>query len=144
MDKKAKIIATLGPSIYSEHKLKKLVDLGVDAFRINFSHNTLGIQKTVSKIRRVEKISNKKIALIADLQGVKLRIGKIINDHKLIKFNQKIIFDNKKNSRESINFPYPNIIKKIKKNSKILIDDGKFSFKVISKKKKFSHSGVQN
>jgi len=135
MDKKAKIIATLGPSIYNEHKLKKLVDLGVDAFRINFSHNTLGIQKTVSKIRKVEKISNKKIALIADLQGVKLRIGKIINDHKSVKFNQKITFDSKKNSRESINFPYPNIIKKIKKNSKILIDDGKFNFKVISKKK---------
>ena len=40
MEKKAKIIATLGPAIYSENKLKKLVDLGVDAFRINFSHNT--------------------------------------------------------------------------------------------------------
>ena len=45
MEKKAKIIATLGPAIYSENKLKKLVDLGVDAFRINFSHNTSGINK---------------------------------------------------------------------------------------------------
>ena len=53
MEKKAKIIATLGPSIYSESKIKKLVDLGVDAFRINFSHNTKGISKTVSKIRKV-------------------------------------------------------------------------------------------
>ena len=42
MEKKAKIIATLGPAIYSENKLKKLVELGVDAFRINFSHNTNG------------------------------------------------------------------------------------------------------
>ena len=40
MEKKAKIIATLGPAIYNENKLKKLVELGVDAFRINFSHNT--------------------------------------------------------------------------------------------------------
>ena len=48
MEKKAKIIATLGPAIYSENKLKKLVDLGVDAFRINFSHNTNGINKIIS------------------------------------------------------------------------------------------------
>ena len=53
MEKKAKIIATLGPSIFSENKLKKLIELGVDAFRINFSHNTNGIGKIVSKIRRI-------------------------------------------------------------------------------------------
>ena len=51
MEKKAKIIATLGPAIFSETKLKKLVDLGVDAFRINFSHNTHGLSKIISKIR---------------------------------------------------------------------------------------------
>ena len=63
MEKKAKIIATLGPSIYSENKLKKLVDLGVDAFRINFSHNTNGIKKIISKIRRVEKKMEKNFHL---------------------------------------------------------------------------------
>ena len=78
MEKKAKIIATLGPAIYSETKLKHLVKLGVDAFRINFSHNTNGIQKIVSRIRKIEKTTRKKLSLIADLQGVKLRVGKII------------------------------------------------------------------
>ena len=63
MEKKAKIIATLGPSIYSENKLKKLVDLGVDAFRINFSHNTSGIRNIISKIRRVEKKMEKNFHL---------------------------------------------------------------------------------
>ena len=71
MEKKAKIISTLGPSIFSENKLKKLIKLGVDAFRINFSHDTTGIDKVVSIIRRIEKKNNKKISLIADLQGVK-------------------------------------------------------------------------
>ena len=55
MEKKAKIIATLGPSIYSESKLNKLVSLGVDAFRINFSHNTSGIEKIINRIRKIEK-----------------------------------------------------------------------------------------
>jgi pyruvate kinase len=96
MEKKAKIIATLGPAIYSNTKLKQLVNLGVDAFRINFSHNTNGINKIVSKIRKIEKSTNKKIALIADLQGVKLRVGKIKNDNQKIKYNQKFIFDQKK------------------------------------------------
>ena len=136
MEKKAKIIATLGPSIFSQNKLKRLVDLGVDSFRINFSHNTAGIEKIVSKIRKIEKNKNKKIALIADLQGVKLRIGKISNETQLIKYNQKLIFDSKKELGNSkrINFPYPNILKKLRKGNKILIDDGKFTFLVINKK----------
>ena len=60
MEKKAKIIATLGPSIFSHNKLKKLIDLGVDAFRINFSHNTKGIKKIVYRIRSIEKNKKKK------------------------------------------------------------------------------------
>ena len=136
MEKKAKIIATLGPAIFSEIKLKQLVNLGVDAFRINFSHDTNGIKKIVSKIRKIEKSTNKKIPLIADLQGVKLRVGKILNNSQKIKFNQKYIFDNKQDLGNSsrINFPYPKILKKLKKGNKILIDDGKFTFIVTSKK----------
>ncbi len=137
MEKKAKIIATLGPAIYSENKLKKLVDLGVDAFRINFSHDTNGISKIISKIRMVEKKNGKKLSLIADLQGVKLRIGIMKNENQKIKFNQKFIFDDKKNFGDinRVNFPYPKILKKLKKGDKILIDDGKFLFKVIGKTK---------
>ncbi len=136
MEKKAKIIATLGPAIYSSTKLKQLVNLGVDAFRINFSHNTKGIKRIVSKIRKIEKSSNKKIALIADLQGVKLRVGKVEEDIKKIKYNQKYTFDTKKKIGDQfrINFPYPKILKRLKKGNKILIDDGKFTFQVIGKK----------
>ena len=136
MEKKAKIIATLGPAIFNEAKLKQIVDLGVDAFRINFSHNTNGIEKLVLKIRKIEKIKNKKLALIADLQGVKLRVGRIENQNQKIKYNQKYIFDNKKKIGNSnrISFSYPKILKKLKKGNKILIDDGKFTFIVISKK----------
>ena len=136
MEKKAKIIATLGPAIYSDTKLKQLVKLGVDAFRINFSHNTDGVSKIVSKIRKIERYTNKKIALIADLQGVKLRIGKIKEDSQRVRYNQKYIFDSKKQIGDlsRINFPYPKILKKLKKGNKILVDDGKFTFVVTSKK----------
>ena len=136
MEKKAKIIATLGPAIYSDTKLKQLINLGVDAFRINFSHNTSGIKKIVAKIRKIERSTNKKIALIADLQGVKLRVGKIKKENQRIKYNQRYTFDNKKQigDHSRISFPYPKILKKLKKGNKILIDDGKFTFVIISKK----------
>jgi pyruvate kinase len=135
MEKKAKIIATLGPAIYNEYKLKQLVALGVDAFRINFSHNTNDISKVVSRIRKIEKNTNKKISLIADLQGVKLRVGKINNVNQKIKFNQKYIFDNKNilGDDKRITFAYPKILQKLKKGNKILIDDGKFVFIVVKK-----------
>ena len=135
MEKKAKIIATLGPAIFSQTKLKQLINLGVDAFRINFSHNTNGINKIVSKIRKIEKKANKKISLIADLQGVKLRVGKVKDDNQKIFYNQKYVFDYKKElgNNNRVSFPYPKILKKLKKGNKILIDDGKFSF-VVTKK----------
>ena len=137
MEKKAKILATLGPSIYSESKLNKLVGLGVDAFRINFSHDTSGIKKIISRIRKIEKIKNKKISLIADLQGIKLRIGKIKGGSQKIRYNQKFILDNRSQTGNNlrINFPYAKIFKKLKKGNKILIDDGKFLFSVIGKSK---------
>ena len=122
MEKKAKIIATLGPAIYSENKLKKLVDLGVDAFRINFSHNTSGIDKIVSKIRKVEKKNGKKLSLIADLQGIKLRIGTVKNENQQIKYNQRFVFDGKKIPGKSkrVNFPHPKIIKKFRGKGEVL------------------------
>ena len=137
MEKKAKIIATLGPSIYSESKLNKLVSLGVDAFRINFSHNTSGIEKIINRIRKIEKRKGKKISLIADLQGIKLRIGKVKDGNQKIKYNQKFILDNKVQAGNNfrVNFPYSKILKKLKKGSKILIDDGKFLFTVVGKTK---------
>ena len=137
MEKKAKILATLGPSIYNESKLNKLVELGVDAFRINFSHDTSGIKQIISQIRRIEKKKGKKISLIADLQGIKLRIGKIEDGSQKIKYNQKFILDNRSQTGNNlrVNFPYSKIIKKLKKGNKILIDDGKFLFSVIGKSK---------
>ena len=135
MKKKAKIIATLGPAIHDEKKLKSLVENGVDAFRINFSHNVQGIQKIVTRIRKIENLTKKRLSIIADLQGVKLRVGKVNADFINLKPNQKYIFDNNKKigDQNRVGFPYPSILRRLKKGNKILLDDGKFSFKIIKK-----------
>tara|TARA_Y100000591_G_C21828027_1_gene697859 strand:+ start:46 stop:1458 length:1413 start_codon:yes stop_codon:yes gene_type:complete len=137
MEKKAKIIATLGPSIFNENKLKKIINLGVDAFRINFSHNTNGIRKIVKKIRKIEKIKKRQISIIADLQGIKLRIGKMEGKNIKIKYNKEFIFDGikKVGNNNRVNLPYPQIIKRLKRGHKILVDDGKYIFVVTSKTK---------
>lgn len=132
MDKKAKILATLGPSIFKKNIINQLIRSGVDGFRINFSHNLTGIEKIVKIIRDCEKINKKHIAIVADLQGIKLRIGKILENQVSLKKGDIFNFDlNKKiGSQDRVYLPYPEIFKKIKKNNKILIDDGKFIFKI--------------
>ena len=132
MDKKAKILATLGPSIFKKNIINQLIRSGADGFRINFSHNLTGIEKIVKIIRDCEKINKKHIAIVADLQGIKLRIGKILENQVSLKKGDIFNFDlNKKiGSQNRVYLPYPEIFKKIKKNNKILIDDGKFVFKI--------------
>jgi len=141
MDKKAKILATLGPAIFKKNIINNLIRSGVDGFRINFSHNLTGIEKIVKIIRDCEKLNAKPIAIVADLQGIKLRIGKILENQVSLKRGDIFNFDlNKKiGSQSRVYLPYPEIFKKIKKSNKILIDDGKFVFKIA----KFSKNSIQ-
>ena len=141
MDKKAKILATLGPAIFKKNIINNLIRSGVDGFRINFSHNLNGINKVVKIIRDCEKLNAKPIAIVADLQGIKLRIGKIFGNQVSLKRGDTFNFDlNKKiGSQSRVYLPYPEIFKKIKKSNKILIDDGKFVFKI----KKLTKNSIQ-
>jgi pyruvate kinase len=146
MDKKAKILATLGPAIFKKNIINNLIRSGVDGFRINFSHNLTGIEKIVKIIRDCEKVNSKPIAIVADLQGIKLRIGKIFGNQVSLKRGDIFNFDlNKKiGSQSRVYLPYPEIFKKIKKSNKILIDDGKFVFKITKLAKNSIQTVCQN
>ena len=146
MDKKAKILATLGPSIFKKNIINNLIRSGVDGFRINFSHNLSGINKVVKIIRDCEKLNAKPVAIVADLQGIKLRISKILENQVSLKRGDTFNFDlNKKiGSQSRVYLPYPEIFKKIKKSNKILIDDGKFVFKITKLAKNSIQTVCQN
>ena len=146
MDKKAKILATLGPAIFKKNIINSLIRSGVDGFRINFSHNISGIEKIIKIIRDCEKANTKPIAIVADLQGIKLRIGKIFSNQISLKRGDTFNFDlNKKiGSQSRVYLPYPEIFKKIKKSNKILIDDGKFVFKITKLSKNSIQTVCQN
>ena len=76
--KKTKIVATLGPSSSTEDVLEKMIHEGVNVFRINFSHADYNdVSDRIKMIRKVDKKLNRNTSILADLQGPKLRVGKM-------------------------------------------------------------------
>ena len=132
--KKTKIIATLGPSTSSIETIESLIKEGVDVLRINFSHSThKEAEFLIKSIRKINDSLSKNIAILADLQGPKLRIGDVIDDTNL-NFGEKITIKTDKSfkgNKNKIFLNYQNLAKDINKGEKILIDDGKIILKVI-------------
>ena len=127
-NRKAKILATLGPVSSSIDIIEKMFLSGTDVFRLNFSHSTIEEhRKNLENIRSLEKKYNHSSCILADLQGPKLRIGNFSNKKEILKKGQKFIFDLKNvlgdNSR--VYFPHKEIYKILTPNTIILIDDGK-------------------
>ena len=130
-----KIIATLGPTSSSPVKIHSLFQAGADIFRLNFSHGSHeDHRRRVFHIRQYEKRLGRPIAILGDLQGPKIRIGNFRNSSVLLKDSQKFILDlNKKDGDESrVLLPHPEIFRSVKKNNRILIDDGKVILNVES------------
>ena len=76
--RKAKIICTMGPASRDEPTLGKLVAAGMDCARLNFSHGTHDDHaRTIANVRRALEIAGRPIAVLLDLQGPKIRVGKI-------------------------------------------------------------------
>ena len=131
--KKTKIIATLGPSTSSIETIESLIKEGVDVLRINFSHSThKEAEFLIKSIRKINDSLSKNIAILADLQGPKLRIGDVVDDTNL-NFGEKITIKTDKSFKGNKNklfLNYQNLAKDINIGEKILIDDGKIILKV--------------
>ena len=144
MDKKAgvahvnhrtKIVATVGPACDSYEKLLELVQAGVNVFRLNFSHGSHEDKQTIiDHIRNINKTEPYNIAILADLQGPKLRVGEIENNALEVKVGDVLTFTNEKcvGNLEKIYVSYPNLGGDVVVGNIILIDDGKLEVKVIS------------
>ena len=128
--KKAKIIATLGPSASDLKTIKKLFFSGADIFRLNFSHDVASKHiKRFKEIRALEKKVGRPIGILMDLQGPKLRVGKFENGPIFLKNGRKFVFDLDPTPGNKYRgfLPHKEIFKKIKKGNKILVDDGKLT-----------------
>ena len=137
--KKTKIIATIGPASSSSEIMEKMVVEGVDVFRINFSHAKHNeVKKIIKRIRDIDKKLSLNTAIIADLQGPKLRIGKMRKNSSL-KVGDEITIDCKSQlvgSSKKLYVNYRNLAKDINEGEKILLDDGKIILKALSTNKR--------
>lgn len=131
--KKTKIICTIGPSVASTEKILELIKEGMDGARLNFSHGTHEIHKQYCEyIREAGKIAGKMIAIIQDLSGPKIRVGKLENGFinlpvgDTIRIHSKEIIGNESGFSTS----YSGLPSDVKLDEIILLDDGNLKLKV--------------
>lgn len=140
--RKAKIVATLGPSSNTAENVELLFKAGVDVFRLNFSHATHEDHRRVYDIiRQVEEKYAHPIAVLADLQGPKLRIGKFANQKIHLITGQDFQFDQDDllGNENRVQLPHPEIFKALQVGVDVLLDDGKIRLRV----KKVSDDCIQ-
>ena len=133
--KKTKIVATLGPASESKEIIKKMMLAGTNVFRINFSHaDHSDVAERIQIIREVSQELNLHISILGDLQGPKLRVGVIdegavVNPGDLVEFNTAKSF---KGNAKSAYMTYKNFPMDVNPGERILLDDGKLIFEVVS------------
>jgi len=132
---KTKILATIGPASSSKEALLELVMAGVNVFRLNFSHGAhTQHQEVIDNILEINEKYHVHIGILADLQGPKLRIGKIENNELDINPGDILTFVNEEciGNKEKIYMSYELFASDVKVGEKVLVDDGKIVLEVIS------------
>jgi pyruvate kinase len=132
MRRKTKIVATLGPAIKDYEMLRDFLALGVDVVRLNFSHGSHETHKTtVQWLRKASIELKKEVALLADLQGPKIRTGSIPVTLLLSKGQEVFfcgssdrLFEGNGTKEKPIGITYPRLASEIKKGDSLLIEDG--------------------
>jgi len=132
--KKTKQLATLGPASDSFEMIERLFLAGADVFRLNFSHGEHAQKgELLNIIRQVEAKHNHPIAVLGDLQGPKLRVGKFANpDGEILQNGQPFRFDldETPGNNQRVLLPHPEIIEASQVGHMLLIDDGKVAMQV--------------
>lgn len=128
-----KIVATLGPASETYETIRALHEAGADVFRLNMSHGTQDdIRAKHEIIRRVEEEMDSPIAILADLQGPKLRVGPFENGSEELEEGAsfRLDLDEAKGTIDRVNLPHPEIFQALKPGARLLVNDGKIRLKV--------------
>ena len=131
--RKAKIIATLGPASSKPEILEKIVQSGVDVFRLNFSHGEHSEHLArFEAIRAVEEKLGRPIGILMDLQGPKIRVGTFADEQIQLEAGDKFTFDmdKKPGDNKRVSLPHPEVYAALKPGANLLLDDGKLRMQV--------------
>ena len=146
-NRKAKILATLGPASSDKKIIEELFLAGCDVFRLNFSHGDIEThRKNYESIRSLEKKYNHAACILADLQGPKLRVGRFNNDSVMLTEGSQFKLDLslEPGDKNRVNFPHPEIYEYLTPNSILLINDGRIRLQVIKQNKESLITEVLN
>jgi pyruvate kinase len=129
-----KVIATLGPASANEEKLSKMFEEGIDVCRLNFSHGSHEDHlKSIELINKLNSKYSSNVAILADLQGPKLRIGEVENNAVNLVDGDELMFVNTPciGNKERVYMSYERLASDVKVGEKILVDDGKIMLQVL-------------
>jgi pyruvate kinase len=133
--KRTKIVATIGPASRDDEVLRQMIRSGMNVARINFSHGdheTHG--ETIDRVRRIAEEEGQVIAILCDMQGPKIRIGKVANEPYMLEPGKQVTFTLDKVPGENglISLPHPEFVRDIKPGMQLLLDDGNLELVVLS------------
>ena len=130
---KAKIVATLGPASSSLEVIRALLEAGADVFRLNFSHGSHDEHRhRYDLIRALEEECSRPIGVLADLQGPKLRVGRLAAGPLELGEGERIHFDldEAPGTRKRVPLPHPEVFAALSPGVQLLLDDGKIRLQV--------------
>jgi len=137
MNRKAKIVATIGPASQSEAVLEKLIQAGMDVARMNFSHGTH--EEHAERIARIRGVSEKlgiSIGILQDLQGPKIRVGEFLEPIQLSEGETVTLFVTgttpPENDDKKIPVDFRQLFDSVRTSDRLLLDDGRLALEVIS------------
>jgi pyruvate kinase len=140
-----RIVATLGPASSTEDRIRALFEAGADVFRFNFSHGTHADHKrTHDIVRKLETEAGRPIAILADLQGPKLRIGTFPDGPILLHPGERFRVElaDGPGTNKRVTLPHPEIFEAIDVGTDLLLDDGKIRLRVLECGADYAETGV--
>src|SRR5437879_1233207 len=131
MQRRTRIVATLGPATDRPGVLEKLLDAGLDVARINFSHGSAEEHKShITHLRQLAKERNRNVAILGDLPGPKLRA--LLKEPIALEVGHKVTLAVKPQAEADIHLTEPEAVAKIKAGQRVLLDDGRLQARVAS------------
>lgn len=147
MKRGTKIVATIGPASTSSEVLEKLILAGTNVVRLNFSHGTAAEHKQrASRVRQLAAKHKRFVAILADLQGPKIRIARFASGSIQLAPGQSFVLDAKLDSEagneDTVGIDYPELVDDVKKGDYLLLDDGRIELNVDAVKQHKIHCTV--
>lgn len=135
--RRTKIVVTLGPSLDDAEMLRRVILAGADVFRANFSHGTVATHEArIQSVRKIAGEYGKAVAILADLQGPKIRVARFKNKKVTLQEGQKFILDTSlgddEGTEESVSLDYKNLPQDVHPGDTLLLDDGRIVMQVDS------------